>query len=298
MKLLGFGVLVLALSAAPARASDLRLEFQDGTVTLSARDVPVRQILAEWARKGQTRIVNGERLGGGPVTLELRSMPEGKALDIVLRSAAGYLAAPRPAAVPGASSFDRIVVLATSTAPPPTAVARTQPMYRPPVMPQPSANVMPGMVDPGVNPMPAMPQPGVNDMPDEYQDQDQDDTNVMPPGGMGEGEAGETGDGMRVPPQFPGMQNATIPGMQNGTTPAGVVYVPGAQPPQLPPDASNPLRAFMPPQPAAQPEDPNAAQPVPQPGPTPFQPGAITTGAPGQVQAPPQQDQDQNPPPQ
>jgi hypothetical protein len=286
MKLLGFGALVLILSAAPAGASDLRLDFQDGTVTLSARNVPVRQILAEWARKGQTRIVNAERLGGGPVTLELTNMPEGQALDIVLRSAAGYLAAPRPGAVPGASSFDRIVVLATSTPAPATAAAGRPPQayqaYRPPVMPQPSANVMPGMVDPGVNPVPATPQPGVNDMPDE----DQDDTNAMPP---------TDADDEPEQPEQPPMQ---IPGMQNGTTPAAGVYVPGAQPPQMSPDASNPLRAFIPPQPQqdpnAQPQDPNAVAPPPQPGPTPFQQGAITTGAPGQVQAPPQQQEQQD----
>ncbi len=284
MKLLGFGVLVFALSAAPAAASDLRLDFQDGTVTLSAREVPVRQILAEWARKGQTRIVNAERLGGGPVTLELTNMPEGKALDIVLRSAAGYLAAPRPAAVPGASSFDRIVVLATSSAPPPSAAARTPPaqMYRQPVIPQPSANgmPMPPGLDPGVNAMPMPPQSGVNGMPE---DEDSDDVGIP-----AEGEV-DTGEGEEPPMQ-------QIPGMQNGTTPNGAVYVPGAQPPQMSPDASNPLRAFMPPPPQP---DPNAppqeqnAQPIPQPGPSPLQPGAVMTGAPGQVPAPPQNQQQQ-----
>ena len=43
----------------------------NGRVTLVAKDVTVREILAEWARVGQTRIVNAEKLTGGPVTLEL-----------------------------------------------------------------------------------------------------------------------------------------------------------------------------------------------------------------------------------
>src|SRR6476619_4006688 len=65
----------------PATAGDLRLEFQDGYVTLKAHDVPVRQILAEWARRGQTKITNGEKVVGTPVTLELTRVPEKQALE-------------------------------------------------------------------------------------------------------------------------------------------------------------------------------------------------------------------------
>ena len=67
----------------------------NGRVTLIAHDVTVREILAEWARVGQARIVNGEKLTGGPVTIELTDVPEARALDTVLRSAAGYVMAPR-----------------------------------------------------------------------------------------------------------------------------------------------------------------------------------------------------------
>lgn len=107
-------VLALALGlTAPARAGDLKLEIKDGRVTLVARDVTVRQILAEWARVGQTKVVNGDRVPGGPVTLQLVDVPERQALDVLLRSVTGYLAAPRRQAVADASQYDRILVVPT-----------------------------------------------------------------------------------------------------------------------------------------------------------------------------------------
>lgn len=104
------------MTAAPSRAQ-VRLEFRDGLVTLTARDTSIRQILAEWARLGQTKIVNADRIVAPPVTLQLVRVPERQALDIVLRSVSGYVAAPRPTDVPGASQFDRILVMATSVPP-------------------------------------------------------------------------------------------------------------------------------------------------------------------------------------
>ena len=112
--------LATALAAsvsAPAVAGELRLTMANGRVTLVAHDVTVRQILAEWARVGQARIVNGEKLTGGPVTIELTDVPEARALDTVLRSAAGYVMAPRTPGAPGTSQYDRIMILATSRAP-------------------------------------------------------------------------------------------------------------------------------------------------------------------------------------
>lgn len=108
------------IAAAPG---DLKLTMQDGRVTLIAESVPVRQILQEWARIGQTRIVNAEKLTGPALTVQLVNVPERDALDIVLRSAAGYIAAPRPVVVANAATFDRITILATSRAPVATASA-------------------------------------------------------------------------------------------------------------------------------------------------------------------------------
>jgi hypothetical protein len=128
----------LALVAAPVRA-DVHLTMTNGTVTLSAQDATISQILAEWARVGQTRIVNVERVAGAPITIELTNVPEAQALDTVLRSVSGYLAAPRPVVAPNASRYDRIFLLPTSTgtparaaAPAPAAPTFSPPPFSPP----------------------------------------------------------------------------------------------------------------------------------------------------------------------
>ena len=74
---------------------------------------------------------------GGPITLELVDVPEKEALDILLRTAAGYIAAPRPANMAGASQFDRVIVLATSRPPAATASMAPPPFGRPAVIHQP-----------------------------------------------------------------------------------------------------------------------------------------------------------------
>jgi hypothetical protein len=109
-------MLVLLCGAVPASSQVLSLEFHDGHVRLTAENVPVSRILGEWARVGGTQIVNGERVPGPPVTLQLEDVPERLALDIVLRGAAGYMAKTRDTASPGASAFDKILVLPVSRA--------------------------------------------------------------------------------------------------------------------------------------------------------------------------------------
>lgn len=110
--------------ASPVSAQHVNLQIKDGLVNLDANGASVRQILDEWARVGGTRVVNGDRVVGGPVTLKLENTPEHQALEIILRTVAGYMAAPRAAnAQPGASIYDRILVLPTSVAPPVPAAA-------------------------------------------------------------------------------------------------------------------------------------------------------------------------------
>lgn len=126
-------LILLTLSVRPAAAAEVRLEIAGGFVTLTAVDAPLRQILAEWERVGGTRIVNAERVPGPPVTLQLQRVPEQQALAVLLRSAAGYLAAPRRSAAQGASQYESVMILATSTAPAaaPTAAAGRAPIGRP-----------------------------------------------------------------------------------------------------------------------------------------------------------------------
>ena len=113
---------VVGAGAAPAAAQQpLRLEIRAGLVNLHAQNIPLRQILTEWARVGGTRIVKAERVTGAPVTVDLQGVSERQALDVLLRGVAGYVLASRPVSGSGASAFDRIVILATSTAPRPAA---------------------------------------------------------------------------------------------------------------------------------------------------------------------------------
>ena len=109
----------LLLCAVPAAAQQpsVTLRFQEGLVTLRANNAPVRTILAEWARLGGATILNGDRVAGPTVTLELTDVPERQALDIVLRGVAGYMLAPRRDVSAAASTFDRILILPTSVAP-------------------------------------------------------------------------------------------------------------------------------------------------------------------------------------
>ncbi len=116
--------------AVPAWAGEVKLSFSNGRVTLVATDASPREILTEWARLGQVRVTNLDRLAGVPVTLQMTDEPEARALETILRGTAGYVAAPRLELAPMVSHYDRILLL-SGTAPAITAAAAS---------PQPSAN--------------------------------------------------------------------------------------------------------------------------------------------------------------
>lgn len=229
-KLFRLIVIATAMTAVPsiAMAGELVVRIADGRATVIARDVPLNQILAEWARVGNTRVVNGEKLLGEPVTLELVDMPEKQALDILLRSAAGYMTAPRGELLPGASLYDRVVILATSTPP-----------ANPPPMPQPfNRQMLQQMV----------PQP----LPDHQDDQPEPaDQAPVPPPGMNQ---------PTMPfPASPEMNPANPPAMQQPQAPV-TSPVPGMLPQQPQPTP------VMPYAPVGRPYAPPAAGvPVPQP---------------------------------
>jgi hypothetical protein len=116
--LISLVIVVGCAVVARGQTSPLLLQVDGGLVTLHAHNVPVRTILAEWARLGGARIVNGDRVAGAPVTLDLERVPERQALDIILRGVSGYMLATREPGAVGSSNFDRIVILPTSMAPP------------------------------------------------------------------------------------------------------------------------------------------------------------------------------------
>lgn len=141
-------------AASPASAQTVKLEFRDGRVNLSTQNAPIRAILSEWTRLGGTTIINGDRLTGAPLTLELAGVTERQAVDILLRGAAGYMAGPRAASSVGASTFGSILILPTSSAVArPTTVAQVQPPPRP-IIPD------PGDVGLDVDDIDNIPEPG------------------------------------------------------------------------------------------------------------------------------------------
>lgn len=130
------------LWASPSSA-DVRVTIGDGHVSIFAANATVRQILAEWAKVGQARIVNLDRVGGPPTTIEISNASEIEALEILLRSVGGYIIAPRHLALPNASRFDRIVILPASSVPAPTAVRPAPAAARAAPLAQPQSQVLP-----------------------------------------------------------------------------------------------------------------------------------------------------------
>jgi hypothetical protein len=155
----------LSLTATPVLAQGRKLDvsFKDGLVTIVAENVTVREILAEWARKGGSKVVNAERLGGNQIPiLEYRDRPEMEVLRSLLRDAPGYAAAPRvETTAAGQSSVGAIFVLATrsvatSNAPvssaAPVQQAPNQQNFQPPPQPQPGPQFMGGNPDTEIPP--------------------------------------------------------------------------------------------------------------------------------------------------
>jgi hypothetical protein len=142
-------VILVWLAVGSTVLADVQLSIRDGRISIVAKDATVSQILAEWAKVGQTKIVNGEKIPRDPITIELENVSEERALDVVLRTASGYITASRAVAVPNASRFDRIIVMPPSvvptppppgaaptatrvSAPPPAAYASAPPAYQTP----------------------------------------------------------------------------------------------------------------------------------------------------------------------
>ena len=220
-KLFSCLLMATAVVVGTAEAGELNLTIANGRVTLIAHDVTVRQILDEWARVGQTKIVNGDKLLGAPLTIELRDVPEATALETVLRSAAGYVVAPRMAGSIGASFYDRIMILPTSRPPAVTAAAPPSPQFNRPPPPQ-TMPVVENDDDPAPTPPPAVaspagqPFPGPAPQPGAQQPGTQGPVTTLPRPGM-------------LPPVPAGPTNPYQPS-QPGTKPTG-----GGTTPQPPP---------------------------------------------------------------
>ena len=233
--------LTASLTFVTQARAEVHLTISDGRVTLNAAGATVHEILIEWAKVGQTRIVNGERVTGAPITLQLTNVPEEQALDVILRSVSGYVAAPRPIVNAGASRFDRILIMPTST--PPRVVAAA--------------------------PAPGFPQPQFPNQPQLPVDDDEGPRNAVPPNARGPifntfPQPMQPGNPF-PPPLQPGVVQQVNPATAQGTTgpPAS------ANPGHMPVGVAVPGMIYQPPPP--QPGQPFPLQPG-QPNPQ-LQPG-------------------------
>ena len=243
-------VMLMAAPARPQVVDGLELSFQDGRVTLVASDVPISDILDEWARVGGTRFVDADGLAAAdPVTLQLVAVSEGDALRVLLRAAAGYLAAPRPASQLGASRFDRVLIMATSRGASGPRASVAPSLGSPPASPgtgqrTPSFSLLPG--DTGGDRQQGDPMFGLSPDPSEQLQQLQE--LLQQPSFPG----GAFGDPEFVP--NPGLDTQPAPGLQTQPRPGMIVPQPqtpsGRQRPVQPPagDPTAPQIVFPPPQ--------------------------------------------------
>jgi hypothetical protein len=135
---------------APA-APKVQLTFEaDGNVTLIANGATVREILAEWTRKGGTPFYGAERLPATPLSLRFEHRPDAEVIASLLRNAAGYVLGPKRDAAAGASELEVVFVLATST--PSAVTGYSAPTYTPPPQPQVSTVGSPDAEIPPVGP--------------------------------------------------------------------------------------------------------------------------------------------------
>jgi hypothetical protein len=112
------GLLGLPAAAQTPPVRTLRLTFHsDGNVTLTAANVTVREILAEWARQCGCYIVNWDKLAGAPLPMpvEYAQQPQAKVLESLLRQAAGFVLTPKRAGSTSVSNYETIYILATSS---------------------------------------------------------------------------------------------------------------------------------------------------------------------------------------
>jgi hypothetical protein len=114
----------------------LNLTFDgQGNVSLIAQGVTLQEIFVEWTRLGGCYFPNADKLPRTMlVPLRFENVPELKVLDSLLRSAAGYMVAPRTTRTVGASAFEMVQILPTSTATA-TSTGAYPPINMPPPMP-------------------------------------------------------------------------------------------------------------------------------------------------------------------
>jgi hypothetical protein len=164
-RLITAGILIIASIAGPSAAAaqpparTLKLTFEaDGTVTLNAASVSVREVLLEWARLCGCLIANAQNLAGTiDVPVQFDHSPQAVELGSLLRKSAGYILTPRSAGMTGPSEFETVYVLATSNpVAAPVPYSPSPSFVSPPIVQPPTAGA-PADELPPLTPIPTLP---------------------------------------------------------------------------------------------------------------------------------------------
>jgi hypothetical protein len=261
--------------AALAQAQQVSLTMNNGRVTLKTTNATVRQILQEWARVGGTTVVNAEKINSQPVSLTLIDVPEGQALETVLRSAAGYIVAEKQNATATGSRYERIMLLARSTpvnAPGGATSASAGPAAFNPANPAPPGGTVENQVAEDDGDPPAPTAPVINPY---AQGVNANANNGVPGMGTGLGSQmnqGQPGQSNQAQQPQQGMYNATpgytnVYGSQNANA-ANAATNPGTagvvnNPPETKFDYANPQKYFQQQQQNGTAQNPSTMQPYP-----------------------------------
>jgi hypothetical protein len=96
---------------------DVRVSFANGRVTILAENATLLEILREWSRIGGSTFVNAEKMPSTErLTLRLENETETRALDVLLRSAAAYMAGGRKPHMTGPSMIGNVLIMPSSNA--------------------------------------------------------------------------------------------------------------------------------------------------------------------------------------
>lgn len=100
------------LDAPAPVARAVSVTFANGLVTVVANNATVADVLAEWTRVGGSTFVNAAKIPPTErLTLRLENETELRALEIILRSVAGYAVAPKAPDTTSASSLAKVYVM-------------------------------------------------------------------------------------------------------------------------------------------------------------------------------------------
>lgn len=115
--LVAAGIVAFAPPVSARGGDDVRIAFANGRVSVIADNATITEILREWERVGGSRFVNAEKIPAMErLTLRLENETEARAIEVVLRSVAGYVIAPKKPGAVAVSAIGNVLILPTSRA--------------------------------------------------------------------------------------------------------------------------------------------------------------------------------------